>query len=275
MRKPAVNIAVQAARKAAVQIHRAMKRLDAISVVEKDRYDFSSEIDRLAEQEIVRELTRAYPDHAILAEESGAKGDSRFVWIIDPIDGTSNFLRGFPHFCISIALAENGVVQHGVVYDPLRDELFTASRGGGAFLNDRRIRVAGRASIAGSLIATGFPYRERRSLPLQLRMVEGILKDAEDLRRTGSAALDLSYVAAGRLDGFFETGLKPWDMAAGTLLVQEAGGVVLDLRGGNTYLSEGDVIAANMKVAAGMVARIKPMLASKVVKADAPAPAAD
>lgn len=260
MRKPAVNVAVAAARKAAAKIQQAVRRLDAIQIVEKERYDFTTEIDKAAEAEIVRELRRAYPDHAILTEEAGFLGEAKYTWIVDPLDGTSNYLRGFPHYSVSIALAEDGVVQHGVVYDPVRDELYTASRGSGAYLDDRRLRMGGRPSLAGALIGTGLPYRQRKNLPLQLNMISALLRDAEDLRRTGSAALDLCYVAAGRLDGFFEFGLKPWDFSAGALIVQEAGGVVLDFDGEKSYGKTGNLIAGNLKVAAAMVARLKPVL---------------
>lgn len=263
MRKPVVNVAVAAARKAGQVVTRALNRLDSVKVVDKERYDFTTEIDRLAEAEIIKDLRRAYPDHAIHGEESGLSHKARHTWLIDPLDGTSNFMRGLPHFCISIALLEDGVPQHGVVYDPVRDELFTASRGSGAFLNDRRIRIGVRPGIEGALLATGFPFRQRRRLPVQLRMVRQLLETAEDLRRTGSAALDLSYVAAGRLDGFFEFGLMPWDMAAGILLVREAGGSCIDFDGSENYLNSGNLIAANVKITAQMVSRIKPLAGPK------------
>jgi myo-inositol-1(or 4)-monophosphatase len=265
MRKPAVNIAVQAARKAGTVIQRAIHRADAIAVTDKGQYDFVTEADKLAEQEIIREIRKAYPDHAIWGEESGKIGKSRYVWVIDPIDGTSNFMRGFPHCSVSIAMMEDGVIQHGVVYDPVRDEIFHASKGGGAYLNDRRIRVSPRLGLPGALIATGFPFRQRARFATQMRMVKALLEDAEDLRRTGSAALDLAYVACGRLDGYFEYGLMPWDMAAGALLVREAGGVVLDFDGGDTWFDHGNLIAGNIKVAAAMVARIKPLAARRKV----------
>ena len=173
------------------------------------------------------------------------------------------FIRGLPHFCVSIALLEDGVPQHGVVYDPVRDELFTASRGSGAFLNDRRIRVSQRNGLDGALLGTGFPFRQRRRLPVQLRMVRQLLEQAEDLRRSGSAALDLGYVAAGRLDGFFEFGLMPWDIAAGVLLVREAGGSCVDFDGSENYFASGNLIAANVKITAQMLGRIKPLAGPK------------
>lgn len=272
MRKPALNIAIAAARKAAAVILRHTHRPEAVAVSEKSQFDFVSEVDKQAEQEIVREIKRGYPDHAIWAEESGRSGHSRYVWVIDPLDGTSNFLRGFPHFSISIGMMEDGVMQHGVVYDPVRDELFTASRGGGAYLNDRRIRCAQKLGMAGAMIATGLPFRQRPRLAAQLRMIKALLEDGEDLRRTGSAALDLAYVACGRLDGYFEYGLQPWDMAAGALLLREAGGVCLDFDGNDGWFESGNVIAGNLKVAAAMVARIKPLVGSRRA---APAVAAD
>ena len=262
MRKGALNVAIKAARAAGSVILRHINKLESIAVIEKDRNDFASEVDRAAEAEIIRELRRAFPDHAILAEESGAAGRSRFTWIIDPLDGTHNYLRGFPHFSVSIALAENGEPQHGVVFDPIRDELFTASKGGGAFLNDKRMRVANKIGLSGTLLATGFPFRQREHLDAHLAMTKALLAgaQAEDIRRTGSAALDLAYVACGRLDGFWEFGLKPWDMAAGWLLVREAGGKLCDMRGGETFMDKGDVVAANLKVGDAMVAAIAPHL---------------
>lgn len=260
MRHGPLNIAIKAARAAAQVMTRALNRLDAIPVVQKERYDFASEIDRSAEAEIIREIRRAYPQHAILAEESGAQGKARQVWVIDPLDGTSNYLRGLPHYSVSIALLEDGEAVLGVVYDPSRDELFAAVRGSGATLNDKRIRVAGRTGIEGALLCTGFPFRRRTHLPAHLAMVQALLADAEDLRRTGSAALDLSYVAAGRLDGFWEIGLKPWDMAAGCLILREAGGTCIDFRGQGDYMQTGNLIAGNPKVAAAMLAAITPHL---------------
>lgn len=234
MQKPVVNIMVKAARAAGNVLLRGMHKLDAISVVEKDRMDFASEMDEQAEKAAVRELRRAYPDHAILGEEGGAQGKGHSVFVIDPLDGTSNYLRGLPHWCVSIALVEGGEVQHGVVFDPLRNELFTASRGSGAVLNDKRIRVAERRDLAGAMLITGFPPRERERAPAQLECIRELLRTAEDIRRTGSAALDLAYVACGRGDGYFEAGVKPWDIAAGILLVREAGGRVCDFRGAGT-----------------------------------------
>ncbi len=256
MQKPAVNLMVKAARQAGSVILRYIHRLDSLTVVEKARQDFASEVDAQAEAEIVKELRRAHPDYAVLGEEGGAKGNSRNVWVIDPIDGTSNYLRGHPHFSVSIALVEDGVPTHGVVFDPLRNELFTASRGGGAMLNDKKIRCAQRATLDGAMLATGFPPRERPRAPAQLDCIRTLLERAEDVRRSGSAALDLAYVACGRVDAFFESGLKPWDVAAGLLLVREAGGTVVDFSGGTEHLVDPtgkgrtQLVAGNIKLAA-------------------------
>ena len=234
MQKPAVTIMVKAARAAGNILLRHMHRLDALNVVEKDRLDYASEVDGLAEAAIVKELKRAMPDCAILGEETGASGKGRQTFVVDPLDGTSNYLHGIPHWCVSIALVENGEPQHGVVFDPLRNELFTASKGSGAVLNDKRIRVSERKDLSGAMLITGFPPRERERVGAHLDCVRELLRDAEDIRRTGSAALDLAYVACSRADGYFEAGVKPWDIAAGVLLVREAGGRVCDFRGANT-----------------------------------------
>ena len=234
MQKPAVTIMVKAARAAGNVLLRHMNRLDALNVVEKERMDYASEVDGLAEAEIVKELKRAMPDCAILGEETGAAGRGRQTFVIDPLDGTSNYLHGIPHWCVSIALVENGEPQHAVIFDPLRNELFTASKGAGAVLNDKRIRVTERKDLTGAMLITGFPPRERERVGAHLDCVRELLRDAEDIRRTGSAALDLAYVACGRVDGYFEAGVKPWDIAAGVLLVREAGGRVTDFRGAAT-----------------------------------------
>lgn len=260
MSRPAVNVAVRAARAAGQIILRYMNRLDSLEVIEKQRHDYVSEVDRLAETEIIRELKRAFPRDAMLAEESGASGKSRNVWAIDPLDGTHNYLRGVPHFCVSIGLLENGEPTLGVIYDPLRDELFTADKGNGAYLNDRRIRVGKRDGLGGALLATGFPYRQRRHLDAQIGMTRALLTEAEDIRRSGSAALDLAYVAAGRYDGYFETGLLPWDMAAGCVLVREAGGRYGDLTGRDGLPESGNLLAGNVAVAAAMIKTIAPEL---------------
>jgi len=250
MQNPVVNVMIKAARQAGTVLLRHMSKLDSLNVFEKGRQDYASEVDSLAETEIIRELRRAYPDFAILAEESGAMGKGRQTFVIDPLDGTSNFLRGFPHFCVSIALVENGEPTDGVIFDPLRNELFTASRGAGALLNDKKIRVGERKDLSGSMLITGFPPRERPRLGPQLDTIRGLLGEAEDFRRTGSAALDLAYVATGRADAYFEAGVKAWDIAAGMLLVREAGGRVCDFRGrGEQLLNGGQMVAGNIKIA--------------------------
>lgn len=269
MARPPVTVAVRAARAAGNVILRYMNRLGDVAVVEKQRMDFVSEVDKLAEAEIIKELRRAYPDHAILGEESGASGkkNARFTWVIDPLDGTHNYLRDIPQFAVSIAQLERGEPQHGVIFDPLRDELFTASKGDGAFLNDRRMRVGKRENLDGALLATGFPYRQRAHLDAQLGMTRALLERAEDLRRAGSAALDLAWTANGRLDGYFEIGLKPWDMAAGCLLVREAGGRYCDFAGRDGIPASGNLLAGNMHVIASMIEAIAPALTPELLKA--------
>ena len=257
---PMLNTAVKAARRAAGIINRASGNLDRIPVEDKSYNDFVTEVDRAAESAIIEVLHEAYPKHAILAEESGATGASDFVWIIDPLDGTTNFLHGLPQFAVSIALAERGVLTQAVVYDPSRNELYSATRGGGAFLNDRRLRVSKRTKLRESLIGTGFPYREFTHIDAYLGIFRELIQSSAGLRRPGSASLDLAYVAAGRYDAFFEIGLKPWDIAAGALLVTEAGGLAGDLEGENRFLESGHILAANPKVFAQLVRAIAPHL---------------
>lgn len=257
---PMLNTAVKAARRAGALINRASGDLDRIAVQDKTCNDFVTEVDRAAEAVIIEVLHDAYPKHAILAEESGRTGTSDYVWIIDPLDGTTNFLHGLPQYSVSIALAERGVLSQAVVYDTTRNELFTASRGGGAYLNDRRLRVSRRTRLKGSLVGTGFPYREFSHLDSYMAIFRDLVTTTAGLRRPGSAALDLAYVAAGRYDGFFEIGLKPWDIAAGALLVTEAGGLVGDLEGENRYLESGHVLAGNPRVFAQLVQLIAPHL---------------
>lgn len=253
MPRPAVNVAVRAARAAGAVILRYINRVEGLAVEEKSRHDYVSEVDRLAEAEIVKELRRAFPDHAILGEECGKIGKSPDkVWVVDPLDGTHNYLRGFPHYSVSIGFMDHGDLVHGVVYDPLRDELFTASKGDGAFVNDRRMRVSKRETLAGAILGTGFPPRQHRHLDAQFAISRALLREADDLRRTGSAALDLAYVAAGRLDGYFEPGLQPWDMAAGCLLVREAGGKYCDFAGRDGVPASGNLVAGNLHVTAAM-----------------------
>lgn len=257
---PTLNIAIRAARSAGRILLRYYERADQLAVQTKGRNDFVSEVDRSAEAAIIQELRARFPDHAILAEESGSQGDSEFEWIIDPLDGTTNYLHGFPQFSVSIALRHRGRLEQAVVYDPLREELFTASYGRGAQLNDRRLRVSSRSGLEGALIGTGFPFRDYRHIDAYLGMFRAMLEDTAGLRRPGSAALDFAYVAAGRLDGFWELGLAPWDFAAGALLVTEAGGTVTDLAGGLRQFDTGNVVAGNLKLHKAMLARLRPFL---------------
>ena len=247
---PALNIAVKAARRAGQIISRASLDVDLLKVTTKRQSDFVTEVDKAAEAAIIEVLREAYPNHAILAEESGASGGSQaeYQWIIDPLDGTTNFIHGFPQFAVSIALAHNGQVTQGVVYDPERNELFTASKGRGAFLNDRRIRVSKRIKLDDALIGTGFPFRELDNIDTYLAIFKELAGKTAGMRRPGAAALDLAWVACGRLDGFWEFGLSPWDMAAGTLLISEAGGLVSDLAGESSYLETGNLVAGTPKV---------------------------
>lgn len=255
-----LNIAVRAARSAGNVILRSVDRVDTLTVAEKSQNDFVSEVDRRAEAEAIRVIQKAYPRHAILAEETGSQGDHEYEWIIDPLDGTTNFLHGFPQYAVSIALRHRGTLEQGVVYDPIAEELFTASRGGGAQLNGRRIRVSRRRGLDGALLGTGFPFKRQEHLDAYLEMFRALFPMTSGIRRAGSAALDLAYVAAGRLDGFWEIGLSPWDMAAGVLLIQEAGGVVVDFEGGDTYLEGGNVVAGNIKMVPAILQAIRPHL---------------
>ncbi len=255
-----LNIAVKAARRAGNLIHRAADNIDHLTVTKKSHSDYVSEVDRAAEQTIISTLLEAYPDHAILAEESGVQGQSEYVWIIDPLDGTTNFLHGVPQYAVSIALQHNGVLTQGVIYDPTKNDLFTATRGRGAFLNDRRIRVSKRRELADSLIGTGFPYTKFDHLDPYMGILREFMQKTAGLRRPGAAALDLAYTAAGRYDAFFETGLKPWDIAAGCLLITEAGGLVGDMQGGDSFLTSGHVCAGNPKIYEQMLQVIAPHL---------------
>lgn len=254
---PMLNTAVKAARRGAAVINRASFDVDLLKVSRKQHNDFVTEVDQAAEKAIIETLKTAYPDHGFLAEESGASpgldDDKEFVWIIDPLDGTTNFIHGFPQYSVSIALRHRGQVTQAVVYDPTRNDLFTATKGAGAFLNEKRIRVSRRDKMADSLIGTGFPFRGDDDLDEYVQMFRLITPLCAGLRRPGSAALDLAYVAAGRLDGFFEKGLKPWDMAAGSLLITEAGGIVGTFGGESDYLFKGDVIAGNPKIFGQMI----------------------
>ena len=263
---PALNVAIKAARRGGQLIVRASRDVDLIKVSEKRQSDFVTEVDKAAEQAIVGVLRDTYPDHAVLAEESGASGESDFRWIIDPLDGTTNFIHGLPHYAVSIALAHKGVLTQAVIFDPNRNELFTASRGHGAYLNDRRIRVSNRFRLSESLIGTGFPYRMFEHAETYLAIFRELMLKTAGIRRPGAASLDLAYVAAGRTEGFWELGLSPWDMAAGALLITEAGGLVGDLRGDAHFLESGNIVAGNPKVFAQMLQLIAPHLTEALGK---------
>ena len=251
---PIINTGIKAARRAGKLIVRYLDRLEQLSVEKKGRRDFVSDIDRTAEQEIIESIHYLYPNHRILAEESGDKYSAEnarsdeFEWIIDPLDGTTNFLHGHPHFCVSLGVRRNGNIEHAVIYDPLREELFTASRNSGAQLNNRRIRVSGKSSLDESLLGTGFPLRQIDRLDGSLRILRALLPKVSDVKVSGSAALDLAYVACGRIDGYCEAGLFAWDTAAGSLLVREAGGLTADFNGEQNFLSNGNIVAANARM---------------------------
>jgi myo-inositol-1(or 4)-monophosphatase len=258
-----LNTAIKAARRGAAVINRASFDIDRVSVTEKQHNDFVTDVDQAAEQAIIETLLKAYPEHAILAEESGASAnlndESEYAWIIDPIDGTTNFMHGYPQYCISIALAQRGVVTQAVIYDPVRNDLFTATKGAGAYLNDKRIRVTKIDRIANALLSSGHAAGPR-AIDEYLKMYAIMVERCQAVRTAGSAALDLANVAAGRADGFYEKGLKQWDIAAGSLLVTEAGGIVGEFSGESDYMKKGDIIAAGPKVFAQMVALLVPFV---------------
>jgi myo-inositol-1(or 4)-monophosphatase len=255
---PLLNIAVRAARRAGEIIVRSLVRLESLEISKKGRNDYVSDVDRAAEREIIAIIRHHYPEHAILAEESGASGENETVWIIDPLDGTTNFLHGFPVFAVSIGVQQRGRLECGVVYDPMRQEIFTAARGAGAHLENRRIRVSKQRGLEGALLATGFPFRDNeRNADAYLAMFRTLMLQTAGIRRPGAAALDLAYVASGRVDGFWEIGLKPWDTAAGTLLVQEAGGMIGTLVGGE-YRQGGNLVAGTPKVYTAMIEALAP-----------------
>jgi myo-inositol-1(or 4)-monophosphatase len=256
-----LNTAVQAARRAGDIAVRALSRLDQHEIRAKARNEYVTQVDQAAEQAILESIRKRYPDHAFLAEESGRSGEHEFTWIVDPLDGTTNFVHGFPTFSVSIALRRHDTLEVGVVYDPCRQELFTAMRGRGAQLDGKRIRVSERKDLDGALIGTGFPFRSNtRWMKTYLQMLGSVMENTAGVRRPGSAALDLSYVAAGRLDGFFEFGLEVWDTAAGTLIIQEAGGLVTNLTGKTSHLESGDVLAGNPKMHDALRALLTPHL---------------
>ncbi len=259
---PMLNVATRTARQAGDIIRRYTDKVENLRIHQKAENDFVTEVDRQAEHVIVSALKKAYPEHAIYGEESGQHGadDAVYQWIIDPLDGTTNFLYGMPHFAVSIALKERGRLLVGVVYDPLKDEMFAAARGDGATLNNRKVRVSARPSLHNALLGTGVPFRKDQDLERYIQTLRALLPDTAGMRRPGSAALDLAYVACGRFDGFWEFGLNEWDMAAGVLLIQEAGGLTGDLNGGNTHMQSGNMLAGNPKVFKEMVQRLHPVL---------------
>lgn len=259
--EPLLNIAVSAARQAGDIIIRYMDQIDRLKITAKNSHEYFSDVDIKAEQAIISTIHKAYPEHGILAEESGVQeGDGESIWIIDPLDGTSNYLHGFPFFSVSIALKIKNRIEHGVIYDPLRHECFAASRGRGARLNDRRIRVSKQTLLSASLLGTGFSLRDTTLAQKYLPTFEALIGKCAGMRRTGSAALDLAYLASGRLDGFWEFGLRPWDVAAGSLLIREAGGLISDFQGGDDFLKQGDVVAGTPKVFKSLLQTISPAL---------------
>ena len=255
---PMLNIAIRAARSAGDIITRSADSLGTLRISVKGNNDFASEVDRRAEEEIIRILHSAYPDHAILAEETGQQSGNDFQWIIDPLDGTTNYLHGFPHYAVSIALKHKNQLEQAVIYDPVRQDLFTATRGQGATLNNRRLRVSRQTHLEGAFLGTGFPFKNRSNIEPYLDIFRDIFSITAGVRRAGAASLDLAYVAAGKLDGFWEIGLKPWDMAAGCLLIQEAGGVVSDFVNQPNYLETGNVVCGNPKLHRLLLDKIAP-----------------
>ena len=260
---PMLNTAVKAARRAGTVIMRHLDRLDGLTIEAKGRSDFVTEVDRRAEADIIQVLRAGYPDHGILAEESGSQPGDQYLWIIDPLDGTTNFLHGYPQFAVSIALQHKGRLEHAVVFDPYRNELYTASRGQGAQLNDRRIRVSRTTEMQHALLGTGFPFRSQKFLDVWIDTFRALMADTSGVRRAGSAALDLAHVACGRFDGFWEFGLNLWDMAAGCLLIEEAGGRLGDPLGGQNHLNSGNVVGGNPKIYTEMLKRMQPYLSEE------------
>ena len=250
---PMLNIAIRAARTAGDSIVREMDRTRDISIETKGKNDFVTEVDKNAEGIIISVIKNAYPEHAFLAEESGQEGENDYLWIIDPLDGTTNFLHGFPHFSVSIALQNKGVLEQAVIYDPLKQELFTASKGKGAQLNNRKIRVSIKKTLDGALLGTGFPYNNESVMQQFIESYKNLFPNVAGIRRAGVASLDLAYVACGRLDGFWEFALKPWDIAAGALIVQEAGGINVELMGEIDFMKTGNIISANPKMIKAML----------------------
>ncbi|MGQ0285686.1 inositol-1-monophosphatase [Pasteurellaceae bacterium 22721_9_1] len=260
---PMLNIAIRAARKAGNIIAKSYERRDDIETNVKGSNDFVTNIDKAAENAVIETIRASYPEHSIISEEIGSlEGNEQDVqWIIDPLDGTTNFIKGFPHFAVSIAIRVKGRTEVGVVYDPIKNELFTAVRGKGAKLNEIRLRIADRRDMKGAVLATGFPFKNTKLMPTQMAIMNSLIADTADFRRTGSAALDLCYVAADRIDGYFEMGFKPWDCAAGDLIAREAGALVCDFVAGHNYLTSGHLIAAHPRVVKDILNKIQPCLA--------------
>ncbi len=271
---PLLNIAVKASRAAGNVIIKYMDRVESLTITSKGKNDYVSEVDRQAEAEIIHIIHKAYPQHGILAEEGGflkdgilnddAQKDDDYLWIIDPLDGTTNFLHGFPQFAVSIALTHKGVLDQAVIFDPVSNEMYTASRGCGAFLNDKRIRVSKAKHLEGALLGTGFPFKQHQYVDCYLQMFKSLMLQTAGIRRAGSAALDLAYVASGRLDGFWEIGLKPWDLSAGVLLIEEAGGLVTDFNNNTEYMKSGNIICGNHRMHQAMHQAIQPFLTKEL-----------
>jgi len=262
---PTVNIAIRAARAAGDVVLRYHNQINLLTIENKSENDFVSEVDKAAEKAIINEIKKAFPEHSILGEETGEiLGDSSYQWVIDPLDGTTNYLHGFPQYAISIALFEKKILSHGVVYDPFKEELFTASKGEGAYLNNERMRVTSTNGLQNTLIGTGFPFRHPQHLDCYLKTFKAIHPHVSGIRRAGSAALDLAYLAAGRLDGFWEIGLNIWDISAGALLVKEAGGFIGDFSGRDHYLETGNVVAGNADVYKVLLKAIHPHLTQEL-----------
>lgn len=259
---PMQTIAVRAARAAGQIITRAFAELDKVEVSSKGLNDYVTNVDKEAEAAITYQIRKSYPDHTIVGEENGHNEgeNSDFIWIVDPLDGTNNFVRGIPHFAVSIAVQQKGKTEVAVIYDPIRDELFTAVRGKGAKFNDFRLRVTKHNDLSETIIATGFPFKAKQHTETYMKIFTELFGKCIDIRRAGSAALDLAYVAAGRADGYFEIGLKPWDIAAGDLIVREAGGTVTDFTGNHNYMSSGNIVAGSPKVTSLIVKTARPLL---------------
>ena len=259
---PMLNIAVRAARNAGQVVVKAFSQPENIEAIQKGSHDFVTNVDREAEAAIIHTIKKSYPEHSIVAEESGeiAGTNPDYQWIIDPLDGTTNLVKGIPHFAVSIALRVKGKTEQAVVYDPIRDELFTSTRGNGAQLNGYRIRVGKAKEMAGTVLATGFPFKQKHHIEPYLKMFQSMFIECADIRRAGCPALDLAYVAAGRVDGYFEIALKPWDFAAGELIAREAGAIVCDFTGGHNYMLTGNIVAGNPRVVKAMLANMREQL---------------